>query len=259
MTPKYFFNAKIMEPMKSITETGHAKNVAVFEKLIAFCTDYGPAYNPSRNELKLDELNKKRDEARIALAEVKHAKAMLKQAIADRQTIFSLLKPLATRILNALKASGVSDKTVDNVRSINRKIQGRRAAAVKMTPAEENAEETPKRTISVSQQSFDNQVEHLLRIIAILEIQPLYQPNEPDLKIDALKNYAQKLQDANQIVIKATTAQVNALAARDAILYSEHTGMVDIALSVKKYVLSIFGTNSPEYKRISAFAFRNKV
>ena len=53
--------------MKSITETGHAKNVAVFEKLIAFCTDYGPAYNPSRNELKLDELNKKRDEARISV------------------------------------------------------------------------------------------------------------------------------------------------------------------------------------------------
>lgn len=254
-----FFNAKIMEPMKSIAETGHAKNVAVFEKLIAFCTDYGPAYNPSRNELKLDELNKKRDEANAALADVKHAKAMLKQAIADRQTIFSLLKPLATRVLNALKASGISDKAVDSASSINRKIQGRRAAAVKMMPAEENAEETPKRTISVSQQSFDNQVDHFLQIIAILEIQPLYQPNEPDLKIDALKNYVQKLQDANQIVTKAATAQTNALAARDAVLYSDHTGMVDIALSVKKYVLSVFGTNSPEYKRISAFAFRNKV
>lgn len=245
--------------MKSMAETGHAKNVAVFEKLIAFCTDYGAAYNPSRNELKLAELNKKRDEARAALADVKHAKAMLTQAIADRQNIFSLLKPLATRILSALKASGVSDKTVDSVRSLNRKIQGRRASSVKMKPAEENAEETPKRTISVSQQSFDNQVEHLLQIIAILEIQPLYQPNEDDLKIDALRNYALRLQDANQIVIKATTAQVNALAARDAVLYSEHTGMVDIALNVKKYVQSVFGTNSSEYKRISSFIFRNNV
>lgn len=245
--------------MKSISETGHAKNVAVFEKLISYCTDYGAAYNPSRNELKPDELVKKRDQARTSLANVKKVKALLAQAVNERQTLFAPLRPLATRVVNAFKATGASLKTIQDLAAVNRKMQGRRALPPKNAPEQETAPENPetqKRTISVSQQSFDNQIEHLLRIIALLEIEPLYQPNEPELQLETLRDYAQKLRKANSNVIEATSAHANAIAARDQILYAPHTGMVDTALDVKKYVLSVFGKNSPEYRRIGALSFR---
>lgn len=39
--------------MASTSETGHAKNVANFQDLIAFVTGYGATYNPIKNALKL--------------------------------------------------------------------------------------------------------------------------------------------------------------------------------------------------------------
>lgn len=39
--------------MKSISETGHAKNVANLEDLISFCEGYGTTYNPSKSSITL--------------------------------------------------------------------------------------------------------------------------------------------------------------------------------------------------------------
>ena len=41
--------------MSSTTETGHAKNVANFQNLIAFVTGYGATYSLSKNALKLPQ------------------------------------------------------------------------------------------------------------------------------------------------------------------------------------------------------------
>ena len=43
--------------MASTSESGHAKNVANFEDLISFCTGYGTTFNPSKNAIKLIQLN----------------------------------------------------------------------------------------------------------------------------------------------------------------------------------------------------------
>jgi hypothetical protein len=43
--------------MSSTSETGHAKNVANYEKLIADVTALGVTYNPSKANLKLTALN----------------------------------------------------------------------------------------------------------------------------------------------------------------------------------------------------------
>ena len=39
--------------MASTSETGHAKNVANFQNLIAFVKAYGETYNPSKEALKI--------------------------------------------------------------------------------------------------------------------------------------------------------------------------------------------------------------
>ena len=43
--------------MATFSEIGHAKNIANFQDLIAFVESYGSIYNPSKNALKLPQLN----------------------------------------------------------------------------------------------------------------------------------------------------------------------------------------------------------
>jgi len=62
-------------------------------------------------------------------------------------------------------------------------MQGIRAKAVE-TPTDPNTP-APK-TISTSQQSYDQQIQHLAGIISILQSEPSYAPNETDLKIVTL-------------------------------------------------------------------------
>ena len=45
--------------MPSTSETGHAKNVANFQDVIAFVIGYGATYNPSKAALKLASLQAK--------------------------------------------------------------------------------------------------------------------------------------------------------------------------------------------------------
>ena len=42
--------------MSSTSETGHAKNIANFQDLISFCQGYGATYNPTKESLKIPQL-----------------------------------------------------------------------------------------------------------------------------------------------------------------------------------------------------------
>ncbi len=56
--------------MASTSETGHAKNIANFQDLIAFVTGYGATYNPAKAALKLVQLNTMATTAQTKLADV---------------------------------------------------------------------------------------------------------------------------------------------------------------------------------------------
>ena len=60
----------------------------------------------------------------------------------------------------------------------------------------------------------------------------------------------------NTAAINAATPYKNAMIARNTVLYQDNTGLVDTALEVKKYVKSVFGTLSPQYKEISKIEFK---
>ena len=82
-----------------------------------------------------------------------------------------------------------------------------------------------------------------------------YIPNETELTTISLNNYLIELQTANTNVINAEVAYSNARISRDQVLYADNTGLVAIALDVKKYVKAIFGATSPKYKQISGIKF----
>lgn len=245
--------------MASTSETGHAKNVANFEDLISFCTGYGATYNPSKVAIKLPGLTTLLTNANAALQAVKVAKTTFDNATNAREIAFKPLKPLATKIVNALAATDSTQQTVDDAKTTNNKIQGRRAKAIKEPePAAAGVVVAPVKTASTSQQSYDKLIDHFAQLIQTLTAEPKYIPNENELKVATLNTMLTDLKTKNTAVINANTALSNARIARDKVLYAPDTGLVDTALDVKQYVKSLFGASSPQYKQVSGLEFKTR-
>ncbi len=242
--------------MPSFNETGHAKNVANFQDLIAFCATY-PAYNPSSAALTVAGLNTKYTDARTALNGVITALTTFNNAVNVRKTAFESLRPLATRVISAFEACGADAEKVKDAKSINKKLQGARATK-KETPVPANpGNPVPAdNSISASQQSYDQQLEHFAKLINLLTTTAAYTPNETNINLTGLATKLGELQTANSGVSTAYAALSNSRIARDSELYNPHTGLVAIATSVKKYIKSLFGSVSPQYKQVSGLQFR---
>jgi hypothetical protein len=244
--------------MASTTETGHAKNVANFEDLIGFCTAYGATYNPSKASLKLGALNTLKANAQAALQTVKTAKTNYDNATNAREVAFKQLKPLATKIISALAATEATEQTLADAKTANNKIQGRRATKTKETTTNTSSgNATTTKTISTSQQSFDNLVDHFAQLITTLSAEPSYTPNENELSLAGLNAYLADLRAKNTAVVNANATFSNARINRNTILYDASTGLLEVAKDVKLYIKSLYGTASPQYKQVSALKFTN--
>jgi hypothetical protein len=64
------------------------------------------------------------------------------------------------------------------------------------------------------------------------------------------------MHDANSVVVNAYTAWSNDRLQRNEKLYNQLSGLVAIAGDVKKYIKSLFGASSPQYKQVSGLQFR---
>ena len=243
--------------MASNSETGHAKNAANFEDLISFCTGYGANYQPSKAAIKLAALTALRTTAQGTIVAVVTASTAFINATNARVIIFDPIKKLATRIVNALSATDATDEMIEDAKTINRKIQGSRKGNGK-TPPPPPPDGTPPpddNQISVSQQSYDSLVENFKKLVSLVDSEPTYTPNEVDLQVVTLTAQAVDLGAKNTDVITATTDLSNGRITRNKVLYLKATGLYDIAQEVKKYVKSVFGASSHEYKQVSGIKF----
>lgn len=240
---------------KSVSETGHAKNVANFQDLISFCEGYGATYNPSKENLKISQLKSLYQNAQDKLSATKTQKTAFDVATNDRRNAFSDLKPLSTKVINAFAVSGADSLAIADVKGINKKLQGKSATKPASTELKTDGEVTPK-SISTSQQSYDRQIDHLANLIQVLEQNTAYSPNENDLKISALQTKLSDLQSKNTSLINAYTQYSNAMIDRNQTLYNPLSGLVQVAKEIKLYVKSVFGATSPQYKQISDLEFK---
>ena len=239
--------------MASQSEVGHAKNVANFADLISYCTAYGSTYNPSKAALQLTALNTLLTSAQTELANVTTAKNTFNTVTGDRQLTFEPLKPLATKIFNYLSVTDASVQIIADAKTINNKLQGKRTGTTAENPPTEG--ENQNNTVSVSRQSYDMLTENFAAFVDLVSSVPSYTPNETELTTVSLNNYLIELQTANTNVINAEVVYSNARISRNQVLYADNTGLVAIALDVKKYVKAIFGATSPQYKQISGIKF----
>lgn len=240
--------------MPPVIETGHAKNVANFEQLISFCTGYGATYNPSKITLTLPELTVKHSESKTELQNVIDATVAYNNIVNSRAITFEPLRKLATRLVNAFIVTDATSEMIKDAKTINRKLQGKRAKEI-TSPTDPNT--PPPATISTSQQSYVQLLEHFAKLITLLKSEPSYNPNEADLRIPTLEALLTQLRTDNTNVMNAYTQVSNARINRDTILYKEKTGLVDTALEVRAYVKSVFGATSDQYLQVKSLAFKN--
>lgn len=238
---------------KKVSETGHAKNVANFQDLILFVTGYGASYNPTKNNLKLPQLTTIASTSQTSLADVITKNTTFNNKVNDRAKAFSGLKPLSTRLINALATTDASSQMIKDAKGFNRKLQGKRASAI-----ETNLDlETPAPiTISSSQQSYDQQIQHFAGLISVLQSETSFAPNETELSIATITALKNDLAAKNNAVASAYTSLSNARINRNKSIYAYLSGLVDVALEVKKYVKSVFGATSPEFAQIKGIEFK---
>lgn len=238
--------------MASTSEQGHAINVANFQTLIINCIGFGDKYNPVIDAIKIPALQTKYDKAKQKLNLTDAKNDTLNSAINDRQEAFKGLDTLCTQVTNAFAVSGASKPDIDDLISINKKIQGpSKKKKTQTTPDEQ----TPKQ-ISTSQQSFDSKLNFYKTFIQFLENKPVYNPNETELKIEALKNKFDLMEEKNKAVDQELFNYNTAKNSRNEELYNPTAGLVQTAKEVKKYVKSIFKATSPEFKQINSIEFK---
>lgn len=243
--------------MSTISETGHANNVANFFQLQSFLKGLGEVYNPSTNLIKLPELETLGANAKASISDVNKAFPPYNAAIAARVVAFEPLSVLSTRLLNAIKSTGTSGQVDDVTRSIVRKIQGKRASA-RIDPAIAKTSVTtgkPVTQVSSSQMGFDNRLDNFEKLIQQLSYTPEYKPNEIELQTETLKTLYDDLLAKNTAAINSEVVLNNARIARNKILYQPNTGLLDVAFDTKAYIKSLFGASSAENRQISGLTF----
>lgn len=244
-----------MSPKKKSTiEVGHVKNLNNFEKFIIYCGTLQPRYNPIKDRIKVVDMQTHHQKAKQVHALVNLTDKELVKAVNFRQEKMAGIKKKATRLHGALVAATDDEKIVEDFLTHNRKIQGK--LSIPKTKEDQPGQEL-LRAVSSSQQSIDQLIDNFEEAVQILELVPEYIPNETELTIPALKVYIDEMKSANINVTLKTNEYSDALDLRDKIFYEHKFGIVDTVDAAKKYIISVYTFDSPEYRRVEAIHFRN--
>lgn len=240
-------------------ETGHARNVASFEDLVIFIQSLGAAYQPASAAIQIKDLRDLQLDLRQHLQNVNDKNAIYRDKIYAKQNELEKMSNTATRILATMTGLGMDNKIINQAKSIVNKIRGGGGKKKSTTPvAAATTPETPpteSKKVSSSQMSFDQRLNNFNMLISLIASQSTYQPNEADMKVSALQNYTNTLQNLNQEATIAEQDLTIARQQRDALLYQEVKGAVVLATQVKAYIKGAFGSKSNEFKRVNGIKF----
>ncbi len=241
----------------STSDTGHAKNVANFNKMIAACTGYGTAYNPSNPNLAIKAMTPQAAGGDASVKAVAPAQKPYKDAEDARHQPFIDLPQLVRDAYNELAScDGVSATTLQTALNLEKKIAGtNRAPKPKGVTPPVNPPEPTKKSHSTSQQSFDMRLAAFNDFISLLAGEPNYITNQPDLMVTALTSTAATLGALNQAIEPVYTPYQTALTVRDTALYFPVTGIYDTQAKVKKYVSGNRALSATAKKEVLSLKF----
>ncbi|MEQ1603545.1 MAG: hypothetical protein ABL999_01600 [Pyrinomonadaceae bacterium] len=237
-----------------MAETGHAKNVENWQKMIAACTGFGVDYAPSNVNLTIVSMNALLTGVETLMDGVQTSIVPWKNKVADRENIYTGVRPRTTQMLAAFKACGAAANKVDNMKTYQRQVHGARATAKPVddpnTPGDES------KGNSVSHQSYVQIAEAFGQMVALAAGEPLYTPNETHLTVATNTAYHAAMETANDDVINTVPAWKNSMTSRNARLYNDPDSIFERQKLVKEYVKSLYGAISPQYAQVKGLEFK---
>ncbi len=234
------------------------KNMQSLDKVIRICTGLGGTYNPGQQNLRVEALINLLNNASNADASVSKARSEFEIATNTREVMFEGVPKLAARILSELKSSNVLEQTVADARTITRKMTGRKASRDPV-PSEPAPQEQPRKRRARGQ-TFISVANNFSKLLQNLKDVPNYNPNTPDLKVDALQSMVDQLHAANNRVEDARVKFLNARIERNNVFYLAAGNVCDTTSAVKLKVQAICGRASETYMAIAkARVFKRKI
>ncbi|MBL0309142.1 MAG: hypothetical protein IPP77_05540 [Bacteroidetes bacterium] len=241
--------------MASNSETGHAVNIANFKEMIDTCTSFAGDYQPTNPLLNLGTMNTQWSAANTAHETLSNALFTAKGPINARGLAHEPLDKLITRTINGFAVSGVDHAIVSDAKTLANDIRGFNAHKPKGPNAPDDPAGDPE-WVSQSHQSYVQRVDHFNNFINLLTGAG-WAPNELDLQLSALTALYATLKGLNDNIGNILVPIKNAMITRDQLLYTETTGMVDVALDCKKYVKSVYGGTNVKSRLVDQIKFKN--
>jgi len=239
-----------------MSEKGHAKNLENLKKARDYAVSWGTGYNPTNPILDLANINAVIASAETVADELQTARTPYRNATAAAQDAFDPLSGLTTRVMNALKVSGVPASVIEDAETYSRKIRGKRQSPAAVDdPSTPDVDESES-SHSASQMSRVQRIENLNALNSLLDSQSPYKPNETELQTAALQTVTADLEAKTEAVNQTFTAFSNKLGDRDEIYYTNDNAVVTVGNLFKKYSQAAFGTDSTEYNQVKDLEFK---
>jgi hypothetical protein len=238
---------------------GHGTNVTSMQLLIANAMGWGTKFNPIADRMKLQSLQTAHQNGESALLAVDAVYPANANARNTRELIFAPLNDITTRVMNAFISIEPNELARARVRSAVNLVQMGRVNRKKSVPVVKDAAIDPPvdEENDSHKLAYEVRVTSLYRLIQLLLVFPNYTPNEEDLTVAALTTRYNDMKDINQVTIDTAIPLKRAREARDLVLYEDVIGLVPVGNDTKRYVKSVFGARSPEYKSIAKLKFRD--
>ncbi|MGJ8593597.1 MAG: hypothetical protein ACSHXF_13680 [Aquaticitalea sp.] len=227
-------------------ESGHSSNVRNFAVLKQAVIGFGPDYVSPNPLYALANLELIYTEANQSIEKVTNKKSLYGIDIDAQTMAYKQLKKDSTRTKNMFTICDVPVEAIKRMESINNLIQGERIIKLKKNDTKDR--------VSTSHQSKANQISHVNELLELLDAYPQYSA-PADISVAAWTSK----RDAMASTLDAVTVTNNGLKMarldRNKTIYAPTTGMIEVAYGVKKVVLAIFGSRSPQYRMVSGIEF----
>ena len=219
-----------------------AQTVGSFDKVLASCNALGARYQPKTPALTNTALSQLLERAQQSIVAVTVTRTAYRLAVNNRSESFAGIPKLAVRIVRMIASSESSPGHIADAMAIKNKFY-----SVRKSQKSEGGSKVATR--SSGRMNYETQMETFSNLVQIVQYLSSYDPNEADLKIDALKAMLADLRDKSQEVTRAAIDYSNARINRDLVIYGQQ-GVGPITVAVKDYFRAAFGTLSRESGQI---------
>ena len=164
----------------AVHETGHAINISNFKTLIDYCSSFSDKYKPSREALTVDQMTALWQTADTAHQALTAAIQNSKEPINQREILFEPVDKLVTRSLNYFQSTEANDQIKQDAKGLADRYRGFNVRVKKLPDGTPDPND-----VSKSHQSFVQKADTFKQLVDLYTTQPLYAPNEADLKVNA--------------------------------------------------------------------------